>query len=131
MEYQIISADGRIGQIQVAYKNDGKIVGIYAIDVPIVDGQFIIGADLHTHIMHTAPVWAVEREQEVVVAQNFNDIVSLVQPLEQNEVLQTNSEAEANAQMWEQIAFERRVAATLLKFGVLQTDPTAIEVTQL
>ena len=37
----------------------------------------------------------------------------------------------ANAQMWEQLAFEKRVAAVLVKFGVLASDPTAVPVAQL
>jgi hypothetical protein len=37
----------------------------------------------------------------------------------------------ANAQMWEQLAFEKRVAAALVKFGVLTSNPTEVPVAQL
>lgn len=36
-----------------------------------------------------------------------------------------------NARMWAKIEFEKQVAAVLVKFGVLQTDPTSIKVTSL
>jgi len=36
-----------------------------------------------------------------------------------------------NAEMWAQIEFEKRVAAALVKFGVLAADPTTIAVSQL
>lgn len=131
MDYQIISADERNGQIQVAYKSDGKLVGIYAVDVPIVDTRFVTGADLHTHIMHTAPVWAVEREQKVVAATNFAEIAALVQPLDPSDFTPADTDAEANTQMWEQVHFEKRVAQALLKFGVIDADPTEIGATKL
>lgn len=36
-----------------------------------------------------------------------------------------------NMQMWAQVEFEQRIAKALVKFGVLQSDPTSIEVTHL
>lgn len=36
-----------------------------------------------------------------------------------------------NAQMWAKIEFEKSIAKVLVKFGVLETDPTSIEVAQL
>ena len=37
----------------------------------------------------------------------------------------------ANQQMWDQVAFDQKVAAALVKFGVLATDPTQIPVATL
>lgn len=42
-----------------------------------------------------------------------------------------SQEEVAIRQMWEQAAFEKRVAKALVKFGVLQSDPTEIAVSQL
>ena len=36
-----------------------------------------------------------------------------------------------NAQMWEQVAFDKRIAETLVRLGVLQSDPTTIPVSTL
>lgn len=128
MDYQIIKATPEIGQIEVLYKEGNKPVGVYAIDVPVVDGAFLTGDALHEEIMHRAPVWVNQREQEVTTASGFDSIVALVQPLE---VDQPTSEAQANAEMWAQQAYEQKLAKALVKFGVLATDPTAVEVTTL
>jgi hypothetical protein len=128
MDYQIISANSATGQIEVLYKDNGQSVGVYAIDVPIVNGEFITGQTLHNEIMHRAPLWVSQRDQEVKTAVGFDQIVALVQPLV---IDQTVSEQQANAQMWAQVEFEKQVAKALVKFGVLQSDPTKIEVTHL
>jgi len=128
MDYQIIRATPEIGQIEVLYKEGGKPVGAYAIDVPVVDGAFLTGDALHEEIMHRAPVWVNQREQEVATATGFDQIISLVQPLEQD---QPTSEQQANIQMWAQQEYEKKLAAALVKFGVLAEDPTKINTTQL
>lgn len=128
MDYQIITANEAIGQIEVLYKDGDKPVGIYAIDVPVVEGTFLTGDALHAEIMHRAPTWVSQREQEVQSASGFDQIAALVQPLA---VDQPSSEAQANAEMWAQIEFEKKVAKALVKFGLLATDPTSVETTQL
>lgn len=128
MDYQIIRATPEIGQIEVLYKEGDKPVGVYAIDVPIVDGAFLTGDALREEIMHRAPTWAIQREQEVATATGFDQIVALVQPLPVDEL---TSEAQENAAMWEQVQFEKKTAKALIKFGLLQTDPTEIGVTPL
>lgn len=40
-------------------------------------------------------------------------------------------DAQANAQMWAQLSAEQQIAAALVKFGILKSDPTTIEVTKL
>jgi hypothetical protein len=128
MEYQIVRATPESGQIEVLYKEGEKLLGVYAIDVPVVDGAFLTGDALHEEIMHRAPTWATQREQEVATAVGFDQIVALVQPLPRNE---PDSEAAANRAMWEQVEFEKKIAKALVKFGVLKTDPTEIGVTHL
>lgn len=128
MDYQIIRATPEIGQIEVLYKEGEKRLGAYAIDVPVVDGAFLTGDALHQEIMHRAPTWLNQREQDVATAVGFDQIAALVQPLTEDEA---TSEQQANTAMWARIAFEKQVAATLVKFGVLETDPTTIETTTL
>lgn len=127
MEYQIISATPETGQIEVLYKEGDTPVGAYSIDVPVVDGAFLTGQALHDEIMHRAPTWLIQREQEVRTATGFEQIEALVKPM----TVKTDAEAEANQRMWARVDFEQKVAAALVKFGVLQSDPTTIEVTKL
>ena len=128
MDYQIVKATPEIGQIEVLYKDGDKPLGVFAIDVPVVDGAFLTGEALHEEIMHRAPTWMTQREQEVQTVAGFDAIAALVQPIQVDEA---TSEQQANAAMWAQVEFEKKVAKALVKFGVLQSDPTAIESTQL
>lgn len=79
MDYKIIAANAAIGQIQVTYSNAGSDVATYAIDVPVVGGAFITGAELDAEIQRRAPTWLVERQAEVSAATGFDAIHSLVQ----------------------------------------------------
>lgn len=126
--YKIVRATRSVGQIEVAYFDGEKHLGTWALDVPVQDGQFLTGDALAAEIMHRAPTWVVEREQAVATATGFNQIEAIVQELPQTAF---DTEAQANARMWEQVQFEKRVAKALVKFGVLQADPTEIPVTQL
>lgn len=128
MDYQIIKATPETGQIEVLYKEGGTPVGTYAIDVPVVDGAFITGQALHDEIVHRAPTWLIKRKQEVQTATGFDQITALVQPLP---VVETDAETIANHHMWAQLDFEKKTAAALMKFGVLQSDPTTIPVASL
>ena len=133
MDYAIINANETTGQIEVAYKDSaGKVVGIYAIDVPVVDGLFITGDALHQEIVHRAPLWIVERNQALNVASNFSEIQKLVvKAEEQPEVNTAKLNDPANMEMWAQVEFEQRCATALVKFGLLQTNPTIIPVEKL
>lgn len=128
MDYQIIRATPEIGQIEVLYKEGDKSVAAYAIDVPVVDGAFLTGDALHNEIMHRAPTWVSQRAQEVATATGFDQIIALVQPLPVDEL---TSEQQANAAMWAQIEFDKKAAKSLVRFGLLESDPTEIGVTQL
>jgi hypothetical protein len=128
MDYQIIRATPEIGQIEVLYKEGDKSVAAYAIDVPVVDGAFLTGDALHNEIMHRAPTWVSQREQEVATATGFDQISALVQPLP---VEEAPSEQQANAAMWAQQEYEQKLAAALVKFGVLSENPTIIGTTTL
>jgi hypothetical protein len=132
MDYQIIRAAPEIGQIEVLYKDGNQPVGAYAIDVPVVDGAFLTGDALHNEIMHRAPTWVSQRAQEVASATGFSQIVALVQPLPVDEqTAEQTSEQQANAAMWAQVEYEKKLAKALVKFGVLSSDPTEIPVTGL
>ena len=128
MDYKIIHADPAIGQIQVMYSKDGQDVGVFAIDVPIIDGAYLVGDALDVEIKSRAPVWVATRKAETQVASNFDQIEALVQP---PEVLHVTAEELNRRDMLEQMAFEKRLGPTLVKWGLLSQDPAVIEVTSL
>lgn len=130
MDYRITRAISELGQIEVTYTHEGKDVATYAIDVPVVDGAFLTGEALDAEIRHRAPTWLVEREQAVATASGFDQIAALVAPPPTPDPA-ADAQAASNAQMWAQVQFEKQVAKALVKFGVLQSDPTEIGVTQL
>jgi hypothetical protein len=77
MEYKIISASSQIGQINVEFSDGGKVLGTYAVDVPIVNGEYITGPALDAEIMQRAPTWLVQRQSEAQAASNFGAIAAL------------------------------------------------------
>jgi hypothetical protein len=131
MDYQIISANADNGQIEVLYKQDGVNLATYAIDVPIVNGSFLTVAELDAEIQHRAPTWINARKQELASATGFDKIVALVQPITQSNTTENSNDSAANIAMWEQVEFEKKVAAALVKFNVLAVDPTTIAVSTL
>lgn len=126
--YKIVRATREIGQIEVAYFDGEKHLGTWVIDVPVEDGQFLTGEALDAEIMHRAPTWAIERGQAVSEASGFDQIEAMVQEMPRPTV---DPEMEANAQMWAQVHFEQQVAKALVKFGILQSDPTTIPTSAL
>jgi len=129
MDYQIIRTTPEIGQIEVLYKQDGQPIAAFSIDVPIVDGAYITGEALDAEILHRAPTWLVERKQAVVSATGFEQIVAIAQSISANEP--ETAEQQANKAMWEQVAYEQKLAKALVKFGVLSEDPTTISIANL
>jgi hypothetical protein len=128
MDYKIIRAHEEIGQIEVAYLNGSDVVGIYAIDVPVENGAFIVGQQLEDLIQLQAPVWLTQRQSNVAAASNFHQIQSLVEELP---APLRDPQAEANMIMWDETNLESQVAKVLVKFGVLESDPTTIQVAKL
>lgn len=79
MDYKIIAVDTAIGQLSVAFlDSNGATVAIYAVDVPIVDGNFITGEALEAEIQQRAPVWLMERTAAINTVTNLAHLESLV-----------------------------------------------------
>lgn len=79
MDYKIVAADAAIGQIQVAYTENGELLGAFAIDVPVVNGAYIQGEALDTEIRARAPLWLVHRKAAATSSTGFENISALVQ----------------------------------------------------
>jgi len=123
-------------------KKDGQLVIEVAvgmptvtIDVPIKDGLFITGTELEEYIQGFIPTWHLERVSQLNAGvPNATELEQLVPQTEQA-VLPTvltpeQEQAIENEAMWAQVEFERKVAAVLIKFGVLTSDPTNIPVSE-
>jgi hypothetical protein len=86
----------------------------------------ILNEDVDSVIQSFAPlaIWQpqVIEYAEITVGKSGTYVPPTPEQLQQN--LQ-------NAQMWEQVAFDKRIAETLVRLGVLQSDPTTINVSQL
>ena len=128
MEFTIVKAHADIGQIEVAYTCDGKNLGVVTIDVPIIDGAFISGSVLNAEIRSRAPTWLDTRKEEVSTAAGFDQIEASVSTAP---IFTGRTEAMNHADMWAQVAYEKKLVVALIKFGVLQTDPTSVEITVL
>jgi hypothetical protein len=126
MEYIIRNFDQTNGQITVEYA--GKWT--YAIDLPVENGALPIGEKLEEIIQGMAPNWLLERQASLeTTPQNADVIQALVQPIPEPVIVQITEENK-NAAMWADLAFEQKLAKTLVKFGVLESDPTAIPVSE-
>lgn len=128
--YKIISFNETTGQLTIEYA-----VGMspIAVDVPIVNGLYITGAELDSYIQGFIPFEYLDRQSKLNAGiANANEIKVLVQnptPVELPSVLTPEQEqAIANQAMWEKVAFEKKVADALVKFGVLQENPVTIPV---
>lgn len=81
MEAKISSFDRATGQVLVAYTDaETGNVWHYAIDLPIVNGEFPEGTDMDKILQASAPVWQVERMRLVALATNA-DAVSILAPV--------------------------------------------------
>jgi hypothetical protein len=82
MEYQIISFNRETGSIEVLYRKNDKVLGIWNIDIPIENGNYISGAKLETRILAQYPSWVLERADQIAAGiANEAEIAALVVPL--------------------------------------------------
>lgn len=126
--YKIINFDEFTGQLVVEYA-----VGMspLVIDVPIENGLYITGKKLEDYIDGFIPAWHIERMNQINNGiANKDELKALVVQNNDSAVLPTiQSIAEdSNAKMWADIEFEQKVASALVKFGILENNPTEIPI---
>jgi hypothetical protein len=131
--YKIIGFDKTTGVISIQF--DEKMAPL-AIDVPLTDqGLYITGEELNQYIEGFIPTWHLDRFNKIASGiPNEAAIESLVEPpapVEISEVATQQVVTDMNIEMWQQHEMESQIAKILVKFGVLQEDPTAINVTTL
>jgi hypothetical protein len=121
-------------------KNSGQLVIEFAVgmapltvDVPIKNGLFIADTELEEYIQGFIPTWHLERVAQLNIgipnSANLEQLAETQPEIELPTVLTPEQEQVVeNAAMWQQVEFEKKVAAALIKFGVLTSDPTEIPV---
>lgn len=128
LNYTIRGFDEQTGSITVEFHD----VGTWNLDLPIENGMYPEGEAFEKFIQGFYPSWVIERRNTIKNGiPNANSIAALVEPLIQNSTTVPNTmfaEDYLNAQMWSDVEFERKLSAALVKFGVLDSDPTAIPV---
>jgi hypothetical protein len=129
-KYVITNFDENNGGIQVRF--DAEMEPMF-IEVPLdANNLYITGEALDTYIKGFIPTVFLERKQKLAAKiANANDIASLVQLPE--EVFPELTEIKAkqqldNMQMWADVYTDQVIAKALVKFGVIESDPTTIPV---
>lgn len=119
--YTITRVDVDAKCMDVEFKADGFDPITVGVRLPVV-GEDIAGV---VHAFAPSAFWEtpVNTEYQTVEAGTSGIFIAPTQAQIQQEI--------ENAKMWEQISFEKKVAEVLVKFGVLQNDPTTIGVTNL
>lgn len=131
--YKIIGFDKTTGVISIQF--DEKMAPL-SIDVPLNEqGLYITGDELDQYIKGFIPTWHLERVSKIAAGiPNAPEIEALVEPPEPVEISEAATQQVAtdmNVEMWQQHEMESQIAKILMKFGVLQEDPTSINVTTL
>jgi hypothetical protein len=120
--YEIISADAQARCMEVVYSSEGFGTRHISARLPYE------GESLEDIIKMYSPVAAWLEQQNTVVAPEIGTtgVISVEEPV----VLTDEEQAQAleNANMWAAVKFEQDVAKALVKFGVLESDPTVIPV---
>lgn len=120
--YTIVEVDESAKRMDILYSSEGYQDILVSARLPWSDES------VEAIVLMYAPIpnWLETQKQLLAVEVNTSGTISVPtsSPVPTEEEL-------ANAEMWDQIAFEKKVAKCLVKFGVLQTDPTDIEVTKL
>ena len=117
--YEIVSVDAAARCMEVIYRADGLPEQRIGARLPYE------GEELESVVATYSPV-AYWESLRAVIAPPSVGVQGVITP-----PVPSNQQELANQQMWEQAAFEKRVAKALVKFGVLQSDPTEIPVSQL
>jgi hypothetical protein len=122
--YEILDTDEFANCMHVKYTIEGKAPAIIGTRLPYE------GEPLEAVIQEYSPVrtWFTEARKFYVPDVGTTGTVTMM--THEEEVEDYNQRLE-NHKMWEQVDFEKKIAKALLKFGVLETDPTMLQVTHL
>jgi len=127
--YEIVAVNEAARVMEVVYTAEGHPTQHISARLPYV------GESLERVIHMYSPVvlWD-ERTKEVFVPEvGVSGQIDPSTPAKVLELQETDEQKQErlNLEMWKQVEFEKEVAKVLVKFGVLQSNPTTIEVTQI
>ena len=110
--------DAQAKCMDILYTSDNRPDMLMGARLPWSDESVMSIIEMYAPLAN----WA-EQERTVLVPEvGFKGIVEpMVQPTHNPQ----------NAAMWQQIELEQKIAKALVKFGVLQEDPTEISITKL
>jgi hypothetical protein len=127
--FEVVAVDEAARCMEVVYKADGHAEHRIGARLPFA------GESLAAVVNMYAPIWQwQESVRELSVpAIGASGEIGPDTPAEvfAAEETQEQKQARLNREMWAQAEFEKQVAKVLVKFGVLQSDPTDIPVTTL
>ena len=119
--YKIIAVDAAARCMEIVYTAEGHQTMHIGARLPYE------GETLEEVVRMYAPVAVWETAALSIIAPS----VGTTGVVNTAEAFNPDPEKFANAVMWEQIAFEKKVATALVKFGVLESNPTEVPVAQL
>jgi hypothetical protein len=132
MNYKIISFDSSNGSIVIKFSENMSPV---SVDLPLNEnGLYITGEELDEYLKGFIPTWHIERLARIQAGvANASDIEALVETEPEETTAQEilTEQDIANAQMWGQIEFEKQLGAALVKFGLLESNPSTIPVANI
>jgi hypothetical protein len=128
--YKVLSFNETTGQLTIEF---AKELAPLTVDVPIENGLYIAGEALDNYVQGFIPTWFIERQTQINAGiSNVEVLKALVEQTATVEVptalTPEQLQEQANQKMWAQLQFEQNVAKALVKFGVLESDPTVIPV---
>lgn len=124
VNFKIISFNEQAGTIEVKYSDKFPPV---SIDIPLNEnGLYLTGDELNEHIKGFIPFQFLDRIEKINQGiSNLDEVRNMVE----SEPITENTEANReNAIMWQQISSQQALAQILVKWGVLDSDPTQIPV---
>lgn len=120
--YTVVEIDEASKRMDIMYSSPGYEDILVGARIPWSDESVEAIAVMYAPVHN----WLEAKKQLLPVVVNTSGTISV--PI----ALPTPTEEEiANAEMWAQIDFEQRIAKTLVKFGLLDADPTEIKTTKL
>jgi hypothetical protein len=127
--YRVVNFDETSGQLAVAFAED---LAPLTIDVPIENGLYLAGDALHQYITGFIPTWHIERQTQIKAGvankEELKTLVEATAAVELPVVSQEDLQAKENEKMWTDIQKEKDVIKVLVKYSLLDSDPTEIPV---
>jgi predicted DNA-binding protein (UPF0251 family) len=123
--YEIVAVDEAARVMEVVYTAEGHPTQHVGARLPYE------GESLEAVIGMYAPVAFWEEQKKEVVIPSVG-LTGSIDPEEMKKASEAALKEDAERMaMWRQVNDEKKIAAALVKFGVLESDPTTIEVSQL